>query len=608
MAVCEGVAKVNSDAAQARYRVSIDPGTLELTVHLFLSGDFVRDGMVLTIPSWVAGDYDFEPYGRDLFDITAKDGAGASVAVHRDGWNGFRIEGVREQIHVTYIAYAYETAFGDAMGLVDSSYAVLMGTRYLFCPDYLGPCSVDYSDLPDGWKIHHPSGARRDGPSRWIYPGFEILLDTPVVIGDLEIIEREIRGVPFYFAFVDQTVGFDERVDDFIDQLKLAVEAVHDVFGKFPFEDYTFVLSTNPQADWGLEHLTSNMSGLGPDVFVDKDLFANGIRVCAHEFFHAWNVRRLRPAPLGQLARKLTEGAFTDGLWMAEGFTRYYEFLISTRAGAYTANQFFSAVLGYYRHLSQQPAYERVAVADSSLATFLNHEKYPGRVNNSIDYYDKGMLIAFAVDSYLRTLPGQSLDTAFRDFYFEYFGDGSTVPPDYVGYTTEDVIEFFDMVENGLGMRIGSWVNDPGGLETPEDFSRLGLEPVFEDTYHIGIFFMNDGAPTIYGVSDNVCTAVGLAPGDVITAINGYAYTSAALKWAAASAPPVTLTVRRGHRVLDFTVKPEAGRKITALKWTGTDTQAELIESWLGAEFAPAQGQVFPVTFYENFHGIESMI
>ncbi|MDJ0630511.1 MAG: hypothetical protein QNJ44_19800 [Rhodobacter sp.] len=595
----------------AEYHVTIDPDTLELEVELVLFGAFVTDGMVLTVPSWVPGDYDFEPYGRDVFAVENADPEDG-VQVVRDGWNGYKVFGASDKVHLRYRASAYEPDLGDAMGLVDSNYAVLMGTRYLFCPDYVGPCSVQYGQLPPKWTIHHPSGATPEGDQRWAYPSFEILLDTPVLFGDLTIKEKTIRGVPFYFAFVDQGVGFNERVDAFVDQLSVAVEAIHDVFGLFPFTDYTFVLSLNPQADWGLEHLTSNMSGLGPDVFVDDDKFANGIRVCAHELFHAWNVRRLRPAPLGQLRKHLTSGSFTDGLWMAEGFTRYYEYLISTRANAYTPDQFFSAVLGYFTHLSQQPAYSRVAVADSSLATYLNHAKYPGRVNNSIDYYDKGMLIAFAVDGFLRRSdPQKSLDDAFRGFYETYFigeGGDDQVPADYVGYTTDQVVAYFNAYHPGLGDHIGAWVNDPAGLDTPQDMTALGLTPVWQDTHHLGIFFLDDGAPTIYGVADNMPAAVGLAPGDVIDAVNGYAYSPAALAWAASNASPVTLTVTRGHRVIDFTMTPQRARKIVGLEWTGSEDQAKLISKWLGADFTPASGETFPVDFYENFHGIEAMV
>lgn len=599
------------------YKVAIDPNRLEMTVSMQLSGVAVagKDGLVaLEIPKWVPGDYDFEPYGRDIFSVAGKDEDGNDLTVNRAGFNGFSIAGNGRPLTLTYRASCYEPDLGDAMGLVDSDYAVLMGTRYLFCPDDLGECSVDYGELPKGWNIHHPSGASRvEQTNKWVYPSFEILLDTPVCFGTFEVMERNLRGTPFYFVFVDQGIAFDAKVNEFVDQVGEAALAIHDVFGLFPFADYTFVLSLNPQADWGLEHLTSNMSGLGPEVFVDDNSFATGIRVCAHELFHAWNVRRLRPAPLGQLCHHLSCGSFTEGLWVAEGFTRYYEFLISTRAQAYTADQFFSAIAGYYQHLSQQPAYRRVSATDSSLATYMNHSKYPGRVNNGIDYYDKGMLIAFGIDARLRTAGGSagycSLDEAFRAFYLKFFGDGTTIPADYVGYSTDDVINFFGSVQPELKPVLEEQVREAGALDTTAQFTNIGFRVYEQKTNCLGIFFLNDGAPTIYGVADDSAAGeVGLAPKDVIQTVNGFAFSEKGLAWAAGQTDPVELEVLRGHRKLTFTLQPKPFRKLDYLTWEGSTEQASAIQSWLGRDdFNPEPGQRFDLDFYDNFHGLETL-
>ena len=598
------------------YEVVLHPASLEMTVTMTLSGDVAKgkDGEVLLeLPAWVPGDYDFEPYGRDIFTVTAQNAQGDSLTVKRKGYSGYTIGTTGDPITVTYQASCYEPDLGDAMGLVDSDYAVLMGTRYLFCPDYLGACSVHYNNLPDGWQIHHPSGAKKETDSNtWVYPSFEILLDTPVCFGGFSLLKRDIRGIPFYFVFVDQGIGFDAKVNEFVDQVCVASEKIHDVFGLFPFTDYTFVLSLNPQADWGLEHLTSNMSGLGPEVFVDDTTFATGIRVCAHELFHAWNVRRLRPAPLGQLSHNLCCGSFTEGLWMAEGFTRYYEFLISARAKAYTPDQFFSSIAGYFQHLTQQPAYHRVPVTDSSLATYMNHAKYPGRVNNSIDYYDKGMLIAFGLDAHLRTAHGlkyANLDEAFRAFYLKYFGDGSTVPANYIGYTTEDAISFFGDIQAELGDKLGGQLQAPGNLDTDVQFKAIGFDVAWEETNYIGLFFMNDITPTIYGVGDTCpAGATGIAPADVIQSINGFAFSENGLTWAASQTAPIELEVLRGHRKLSFTIQPITFRKMKHLVWNGSEEQANAIGQWLETDFNPSQGQIFTLDFYDNFHGVETMV
>jgi predicted metalloprotease with PDZ domain len=444
------------------YSVRVRPSQHELDVELTvnLAGETVQ----LATPTWVPGDYGFASYGRDVFDVQARDAAtGSDLPVARDGWQGYRIEGRGQAVRVTYTVSAYSTDFGEPCGLVDSDFAVLTGTRYLRLPAWSGPVRVSY-ELPAGWNMHHPSGAKQVGETSWEYPSYEILLDTPVVMGRFDLLTRNVKGTPFHFAFVDRALGYQSRVESFVDRVSAVAERMDDIFGSFPFADYTFVLSTNPTADWGLEHLTSTMCGLGPDVFIDDDQFAHGVRVCAHELFHAWNVRRLRPAPLKRL--DLTSGSFTEGLWMAEGFTRYYEFLLCTRTGVYTPEQFFSSIVNYYTHLTATPAYERVSAADSSYASYLNHPKYSGRCNNSIDYYDKGMLIAFGLDATLRTEnPPDSLDRAFSAFYQAYVGSTS-------GYSLADVVHFFNDVRSGLGESIGHQVRHAAGLSV--DFALGG--------------------------------------------------------------------------------------------------------------------------------------
>lgn len=243
----------------------------------------------------------------------------------------------------------------------------------------------------------------------------------------------------------------------------------------------------------------------------------------------------------------------------------------------------------------------------------MNHAKYPGRVNNSIDYYDKGMLIAFGIDARLRfgkdSAKYTSLDDAFRAFYFEFFGKEDKVPADYVGYTTDDAIQFFKKVQAGLGGAIDKLLNKAKNLDTEVQFKTIGFDVKYENTQYLGLFFMNDGAPTIYGVGDtSPAGKVGIAALDVIQTVNGYAYSQKGLEWAARQKSPVDLEVLRGHRRLKFTIKPRPFKKLKNLIWNGTDAQAKRISNWLDSGFNPMQGDVFSLDFYDNFHGNESLV
>jgi predicted metalloprotease with PDZ domain len=585
------------------YRVRVLPAQHELEVQMLLEGPVAEGVLRLEVPTWVPGDYSFMQYGRDLFDLNAKDArTGATLALSREGWQAFSVEGGRGAILVSYRTYAYATEFGEPCGLLDSEYGVLLGGRYLHASGWPGTCRVTY-DLPAGWKAHHPAGATQlNSTTAWEYPSYEVLLDSPVVMGDFDLIKRNVSGTDFYFAFVDRGLGYDSQVQHFVSALVMVAEEFREIFGSFPFENYTFVLSLNPAALWGLEHLTSTMCGLGPDVFVDPDQRAHGIRVCAHELFHAWNVRRLRPAPLKQL--DLYHGSFTEGLWVAEGFTRYYEFLICTRIKVYTPEQFFSSVVNYYRHLMIAPAYERVSAIDSSLTSYLNHGKYPGRCNNSIDYYDKGMLIAFDLDAELRMKsPPDSLDLAFRAFYEKYLTTQS-------GYSTEQVLQFFEERHAGLGGLLAREAKGTSGLTVESQLKRLGFRVEIESVLYLGLMFNNAGGSSIYNVLDtSPAGQSGLAPEDVLTRINGFPFSRKGLAWAAKRAESVTLDALRGQRTLTFSLNPAKRRQISALRWDGNDEQARLIRTWLNrSDFHPSDGQQFNLEFYENFHGIETVV
>jgi predicted metalloprotease with PDZ domain len=595
---------LDAETAQtsAAYRVRAVPARHEIEVEMLLEGPAAEGPLRLEVPTWVPGDYEFQPFGRDLFDVKAADPrTGGELAVTRAGWQAYHVEGAAGAVRVNYTAYCSSTDFGEPCGILDDRYGILLGTRYLFTPAHRGPCRITY-EIPEGWGLHHPSGARRDGEWSWEYPSYEVLLDTPVVMGAFDLLTREVKGTTFYFIFVSRGVGFESQVGRFVDSLARVAVAYHEQFGSFPFADYTFILSLNPTDDWGLEHLTSTMVGLGPDVFIDPEQYATGVRGCAHEMFHAWNVRRLRPAPLDQL--DFYRGSFTEGLWMAEGFTRYYEFLVCTRTGIYTPQEFFSAVVNYYGHLSALPAYMRVSALDSSAASYLNHDSaYPGRVNNSIDYYDKGMLIAFGLDVTLRSGgDGGSLDRAFVTFYEEYVGRGP-------GYTTAEVCDFFGRLSEGLGERLSREVSVPGGLALAERLREIGFETEKEKVAYFGLVMQDGEGPAVYGVLDTgPAGQSGIAPEDVVTTVNGYPYSLAALKWVCANEGAVRLGVLRGNQPRTYEFTAGESTRIGRLTWAGTDEQAARIAAWLGQPFEPSRGQDFPLDFYENFHGVKTVI
>ena len=579
----------------AAYKVRVLPEAHELEVSLRLTG---LSGLItLELPTWVPGAYGFMKYGRDLFNVRAQDSNGAALRLSRHGWQGWQLASNGGEILVNWRAFAHDSALGELSGILDHTQAVLLGTRYLFAPAHAGPVTVDY-ELPAGWKMHHPSGAKQLSATSFEYPSYSLLLDTPIAIGVFEQHTRDANGTPFHFIFMDQAIGFEKELDGFIDGILRIAEETRRLFGSYPFERYSFIFTFNPKAGWGLEHANATQIALDHDAFINPQSRFDAMRVCAHELFHAWNVCRLKPAPLGKPDH--AHGSFSDALWVAEGFTRYYEFVLCARAGESDAEVFFSNVVNYYRHLTAMPAYQRVSAADSSLTTFLNHNKYPGSVNNTVDYYDLGMLIAFDLDATLR-LNGATLDEAFRDFYAARAGQGE-------GFTSKELIEFLVRKYPALEAVCSNEIEHAGRLTTEALLTNLGFEVTREDRPVLGIVLQDDKGPVVSNILDDApASAAGVAPGDELMRAGGHPFSLAGLKWLIKTGEPVELEVNRGHRRFHFLIPSHSRSAIASLIWRGTEAQQAVLATWLGkAGFA--NGAPISSTHYDNFHGVQTVL
>jgi predicted metalloprotease with PDZ domain len=581
------------------YRVKVRPNEHALAVEM--SFDATADEIFLEVPTWVPGAYGFMRYGRDIVDVHAIEmDSGATIAVERKEWNAFRIDARKKRIKVTYKVFVVDAAWGELVGIVGTDQAVLLGTRLFFVRgEQAAPCRVTY-DLPEKWAFHHPSGAKKIDDRTYEYPNYETLLDTPIVCGAFEKITRTISGTPFHFIFLERATGFAKKSEELVDALVRVSAACEKIFGKFPFDDYSFVMSSDPRAQWGLEHANATMIGIGEDVFVDAEARLQCIRVAGHELVHAWNVKRLKPKPILDL--DLSKGSFTDGLWVAEGFTRYWEMLIAVRANEMSPARFFSNVVNYYRYLAARPAYARTSVGDSSRATFLNHHRYPGAWNSSIDYYDAGMLVAFDIDAALRRAKTpSSLDESFVVFYNEFLARG---------FSGADARAFFASRDSSLDHLIAREVDGAGALSTLEQLEAIGFDVTRTQVPRAGLVLAKNVGPLIIDVLEGSAAALaGVAPDDEIVKIDDSAFHVAGLKWLIKNESRFSITVKRGARFFTFDISPTPREDVTKLTWRGAPEYLNRLKKWLDREdldFTPAQE--IPLTWYDNFHGIDAAI
>jgi predicted metalloprotease with PDZ domain len=291
-------------------------------------------------------------------------------------------------------------------------------------------------------------------------------------------------------------------------------------------------------------------------------------------------------------------GQFPDALWVAEGFTRWYEFLLCARAGELSPKRLLANVVNYHRHLTALPAYARVSAADSSRATFLNHHRFPGAVNASIDYYDKGLLIAFDLDAALRLEAGTTLDAEFRRFY-EAFTASET------GFTSHDAVRFFGERSPALRAMLEREVDGPGGLSTLLLLEALGFEVVAGERKVLGVVLKDASVADV--PDDGPAARAGLTAGDELLRVGAFPFHAKVLAYETATADVVRLGVRRGARLLELEVRPEARPETTGLRWRGTREQLDRLRTWIG-ELDLTPGEAIDLGPYDNFHGIQKVV
>jgi len=580
------------------YRVRIDrQGAVHVSLELHELGA-VRE-VLLEVSNWVAGAYAFLRYGRDVYAVDAMSGDGSRLQVLREGLSSFRVVALGDATFSTVFfnatVQARDASWGELSGILRDDGGIFLPTAIPVLAGWRGPVDVRV-DPGEGRELLVAGVEEKTSqPGVRRFASFEAWLDTPMVVGKPTVIVREVRGCRFEHVFCQEAIGFDAEVDAFVDELVRIAEACHDFFGSFPFERYTWVISFDPSDHWGLEHAHGTMIAIGEHAFIDDEARFCAHRVAAHELFHAWNVWRLRPDAYREPSR--TKGSFTDALWLCEGFTRYYEFLLLVRAGLMEPSRFLENMVAFYAHHTARPAYRHTTLVDSSLATFLNHTRWAGAWNATLDYYDGGMLVAFELDAALRTRCSSSLDVVFADFYRAY--------EHKPGFDTAAFIRFVEQRHPTLEGWLAQKVHHAGTLDLVSALQSLGFDVDRKPRARLGVVLEGSNSLVLSQVLEgSPAYEAGLAPGDEVTTLDGYRASVKAFDWATGRGQAFRVVVRRGHAFKSFELRPRYVDALLAVRMAAPLTDAA--RALLGPKSAAwSEGHSIPVSHYDNFHGTQ---
>lgn len=459
-AMSSTAARADETAAPIRYTLRFpDPHTHYVEVEADIPAGS-RGRVELMMAVWTPGSYLVREYARNVEGLSASAPDGSPRAVRKTRKNRWEVElgdDAPERFNIRYRVYAREMSVQG--NWVDSSFALINGApTFLTLADDPAPRPHEVAlELPPGWltSVTGMPEAPGAGPHRYVAADFDTLVDSPIYAGNPAVHEFEVDGKPHYLVNEGEGGVWDGPRS--ARDVEAIVRAQRDFWGSLPYDKYVYfnLLTEN---GGGLEHKNSTVLMSSRWATRTRQGYLAWLNLVSHEFFHTWNVKRLRPAELGPFDYEQEVG--TRSLWVAEGITSYYDRLLVRRAGLCTDEEYLAGdppsagsstrkPKNDIERLHEVPGRLVQSLEDSSHDAWIKfYRRDENTPNTGISYYTKGAVVGFLLDAAIRRATGdaKSLDDAMRLAYDRYSGER--------GFTPE---EFRATVAEVAGIELDAW-------------------------------------------------------------------------------------------------------------------------------------------------------
>ncbi|MES2828277.1 MAG: PDZ domain-containing protein [Bacteroidota bacterium] len=455
------IGTVSKSQVKIDFKVSfIEPQAHYAEVEMNISG-ILKDYIDVKMPVWTPGSYLVREFAKSVEGFSATAG-GKVVNFEKVRKNAWRVYSAKaSSVKIKYRVYAFEISVRTAF--IDESHAFLSSSGIFMYPDGLLklPSTVKIVPFSTWSKVSTGLEPVSGHPFTYHAANFDVLFDSPIEVGNQDVFEFTASGVRHEVAMYGGGNYDKERLK--VDMAKVVTEATA-IYGENPNKHYTFIVHNYRTGGGGLEHLNSTVLGASREGYNTERGYKGFLGLVAHEYHHLWNVKRFRPFALGPF--DYDNENYTTNLWVAEGFTSYFENKIMLRAGFHTELETIQALAAGVAAVYNIPGAKVQSAAEASYDAWIkSYRPNENSGNTTISYYTKGEVIGMLMDLEIAhaTKGLKSLDDVMHDGYALYYKKLGR------GYTDA---EFKSLVEKISGISFTSfWQKYVNGTE-PVDYQK----------------------------------------------------------------------------------------------------------------------------------------
>ena len=512
----------------------------------------INSTYTLSLPAWLPGSYMIRDFAKNIIQPKAFAQQNQPLDLIKIDKQTWQVTAQAETTTLEYQVFAFDLSVRTAY--LDNQRGFFNGSSTFLAIEELKelPCqlTIEQPEQQPNWRV--ATGLTRAKSTEkyqfgeYLAVDYQELIDGPVAIGDFDVSEFTVEGVTHHMVFTSQHFGDTERLCR--DVAKLCQHHIS-LFGEAPFKEYWFITHLQAKGFGGLEHKNSTILQASrfdlPNPNKPEELSDNYktfLSLCSHEYFHAWNVCRIKPKAF--VPYNLQKESYTTQLWAYEGITSYYDDFSLYRTGIIDFDSYLALLAKtatrVYRGLGQH----KLSVEDSSFYTWTKfYQQGADAVNNIVSYYTKGALIALWLDLTIRKhSQGQhSLDDLMRELWI-HFGRPN------IGTQTEDFINITNILcQQDLTSQINQMLTSASALELQPLLAEFGVVKHFskfkalnsietvvanQPIPYLGALFQNKelGVKITSVVENSPAAQAGLAVNDILIAVNGIKVTEQSIQ------------------------------------------------------------------------------